>query len=101
MTGNSAFADYISGRGENYRVTSDKDLVPKLPGYLLGYAHISSEYWITAPSGSPVTPADIQVSSGPLNIRGNQGTLESNVDDHGVYFGRIAACGPGFEFVRA
>lgn len=94
MIGNPAFVNYISGQGKNFRVTHDKDLVPKLPGYLLGYAHISSEYWITAPSGAPVSTSDIQVSNGAYNLRGNKGQIESSIDDHLSYFGAISACGP-------
>jgi hypothetical protein len=94
MSGNIAFVNFISGQGNNYRVTHDKDIVPKLPGYLLGYAHISNEYWVTSPSGAAVTTRDVQVSSGALNLRGNAGQLESSTTDHNYYFGNITACGP-------
>jgi hypothetical protein len=93
MSGNVAFVNYISSRGNNYRVTHKDDIVPKLPGYLLGYAHISNEYWITSPNDVPVTTSDIQVSSGPFNLAGNKGTLAANPDDHQWYFGQITGCG--------
>ena len=93
MSGNVAFVNYISRRGNNYRVTNKEDIVPKLPGYLLGYAHVSNEYWIRSPNGAPVTTSDIQVSSGAFNLAGNKGTLGANGDDHQWYFGRITGCG--------
>jgi hypothetical protein len=78
--------------------THNEDIVPKLPGYALGFAHISSEYWITTPNDVAVTTADIQVSSGAYNFAGNKGTLGLNPDEHNFYFNDISACGPGFEF---
>lgn len=93
MSGNVAFVNYISSRGENYRVTQDEDLVPKLPGYLLGYAHISNEYWITSPRGEAVQTSDVQVSSGAFNLAGNKGTIGASVDDHQWYLGPITGCG--------
>lgn len=93
MSGNVAFVNYISAQGNNYRVTNDEDIVPKLPGYLLGYAHISNEYWITSESGTQATTSDIHVSSGAYNLAGNKGTIGANGDDHQWYFGPITACG--------
>ena len=82
MTGNLFFVNYVSSRGNNYRVTHAEDLVPKLPGYALGFAHVSNEYWITSPTGAAVTSADIKVSSGAYNLKGNKGTLGLSADDH-------------------
>lgn len=93
MAGNIAFVNYISGQGNNFRVTHNEDLVPKLPGYILGYAHISDEYWITSATNETTTTSDIQVSSGALNFEGNKGTLGSSVDDHSWYLGPITGCG--------
>ena len=98
MSGNVAFSQYVSGQGNNYRVTHDDDIVPKLPGYLLGYAHVSNEYWITTGDNVPVTTQDIKVSSGAINLSGNEGTLQSDLDNHYWYFEDISACGGDFEF---
>ena len=94
MAGNVAFVNFITDQGNNYRVTHKEDPIPKLPGYLLGYGHVSSEYWIKSPSGATVTTEDIKVSSGAINFSGNGGTWGSNVNDHGWYFNSIAACAP-------
>ena len=94
MVGNIALAKFITNQpGGNYRVTHAQDIVPKLPGYILGYGHISPEYWITSPTDAPVSTGDIQVSSGVINLDGNQGQLESSVIDHLWYFNSISACG--------
>lgn len=95
MVGNIALATFITAQaGGNFRVTHANDIVPKLPGYLLGYAHVSPEYWITSPTDAAVTADDIQVSSGVVNLQGNQGQLGGSVDDHLFYFNAISACGP-------
>jgi hypothetical protein len=94
MVGNIAFVTYISETGANCRVTHREDPVPKLPGYLLGYAHTSSEYWVKSPVGAAVTTRDVKVSDGAVNFSGNGGTWGGNVDDHLWYFNNIAACQP-------
>jgi len=97
MVGNTAFANFVTGQnGGNYRVTHANDAVPKLPGYLLNYRHVSPEYWITAASGQSVGPNDIQISSGILDLMGNQGTLVATISDHLWYFNAISACSSGF-----
>ncbi|KAK5315595.1 hypothetical protein LTR70_006679 [Exophiala xenobiotica] len=98
MVGNPAFANFVTGQnGGNYRVTHAADAVPKLPGYLLNYRHVSPEYWITTPSLQAVSADNIQMSSGTLNLRGNGGTLVSSINDHMWYFSAIASCTSGFE----
>ncbi|EXJ94043.1 hypothetical protein A1O1_02436 [Capronia coronata CBS 617.96] len=93
MVGNVAFATFVTAQaGGNFRVTHANDLVPKLPGYLLGYGHVSPEYWITSPTGATVTANDIQVSSGVVDLQGNQGQLGGTIDDHLFYFNQVAAC---------
>ena len=94
MTGNIHFVNYITNQGNNYRVTHTEDPIPKLPGYLLGYGHISPEYWVTSSSGAPVAAKDIKVSNGAINFWGNGGTWGSNANDHMFYFNSISACGP-------
>lgn len=94
MPGNANLATFITGQtSANFRVTHAQDVVPKLPGYGFGYAHVSPEYWITSPTGAAVTPNDIQVSSGIINFKGNQGTLGNSIDDHLWYFNNISGCG--------
>ena len=94
MAGNSLLALFITGQSSaNFRVSHLQDVVPKLPGYAFGYAHISPEYWITSPSNAPVTENDIQVSTGVINFKGNSGTLGNSVEDHLWYFDSISGCG--------
>ena len=95
MVGNYLLATFITNQSsKNYRVTHAQDLFPKLPGYPV-FAHVSPEYWITSPRNAAVGVNDIQVSSGVVDLQGNQGQLGSNIDDHGWYFNSIAACSPG------
>lgn len=78
----------------NFRVTHVADLVPNLPSYALGFAHVSPEYWITSAYGANVTTSDIQVSYGAINTQGCESKLldGANMNDHGWYFGNVAAC---------
>lgn len=95
MVGNLALATFITSQvGDNYRVTHANDIVPKLPGYPLGFAHVSPEYWITAPFGVTVTADVIQVSSGEVDLQGNEGQLGGTITDHLWYFNAICACSP-------
>ncbi|EXJ75172.1 uncharacterized protein A1O5_01868 [Cladophialophora psammophila CBS 110553] len=102
MVGNYLLATFITNQsGGNYRVTHAEDIVPKLPGYPI-FAHVSPEYWITSPTNAAVTVNDVQVSTGVIDLQGNQGQLDSSIEDHGWYFNSIAACSPGLgsELVR-
>jgi len=102
MVGNAQLATFITNQtGGNFRVTHADDIVPKVPGYPVGYAHVSPEYWITSATNDPVTMADIEVSSGVLDIQGNDGTLLSSVTDHLWYFNAISGCAPAFSITKA
>lgn len=93
MVGNGAFASFVTSQnGGNYRMTHAYDAVPKLPGYLINYRHVSPEYWITSPTGQSVGTGDIQMSSGTFDLMGNQGTLVSTISDHLWYFNSISGC---------
>ncbi|KAJ3459934.1 hypothetical protein MRS44_016007 [Fusarium solani] len=60
--GDDALSTYITNQaGGNYRVTHYNDPVPRVPPMLVGYAHISPEYYISTPDLAPVTTADIRL----------------------------------------
>ncbi|EXJ92291.1 hypothetical protein A1O3_00841 [Capronia epimyces CBS 606.96] len=94
MVGNIALATFITAQDANFRITHANDLVPKLPGYGLGYAHVSPEYWITSATGVVVTVDDVQTSEGVVDVQGNEGQPGGDLGDHLFYFNEVAACGP-------
>ena len=89
-------SDYITNqnKGGNFRVTHGADPVPRLPPLLLGFVHISPEYWITAPTNVVPTPADITRFDGSINLRGNSGQTRFDTEAHGWYFGDVSSCYP-------
>lgn len=50
--------------GDSSRFTHAQDPVPMVPLELMGYVHMSPEYWITAGNGVPVGANDITVCTG-------------------------------------
>ncbi|KAF7508723.1 hypothetical protein GJ744_008970 [Endocarpon pusillum] len=100
QVGTQVTANYISNQpGGNYRVTHTNDIVPKLPSGVVGYGHVSPEYFIKSGNNVPVTSTDIDVIQGISLTAGNQGTFPPSIDAHLWYFNAISACSPGgFEF---
>lgn len=105
--GNHALAEFITNQGRNYRFTHADDPVPKLPLLVMGYVHISPEYWINAPDNVTVTPEQVEVLHGEVNFQGNTGQGIPGVPDitafhsHRWYFELADACkGPGLPLKR-
>jgi len=94
--GGSAVSNYITNqnKGGNFRTTHYDDPVPRLPPLLLGFRHISPEYYISTGNEVPVTASDITKLTGSINLFGNTGNIGSATDitAHGWYFNNISAC---------
>lgn len=93
---NDVGANYVSAqtKGGNYRITHLNDAVPKLPPIVLGYRHITPEYWLS--DGTDITDdyniSDIKICTGIANVNCNAGQLGYDILAHQHYFGPIAAC---------
>ncbi|KAL9060815.1 MAG: hypothetical protein Q9206_000861 [Seirophora lacunosa] len=95
----AALSNFISKQdmGGNFRVTHKNDPVPRLAPVVLGFVHISPEYYISSPNNVVPTANDITKYTGAINLLGNSGNnpLSTDVDAHGWYFNAISACGDG------
>ncbi|CAZ80416.1 unnamed protein product [Tuber melanosporum] len=96
--GNEELSTFISKSGTNFRVTHT---VPRLPPVILGYQHISPEYWISK-GDTNISATDIQIFEGGINTGGNSnGPISLNIPAHSHYLlpVEISSCAPsGFEF---
>ncbi|KAL8833044.1 MAG: hypothetical protein Q9170_004549 [Blastenia crenularia] len=96
-------SDFITNQnmGGNFRTTHKNDPVPRLPPVVLGFVHISPEYYISTPNGVVPTANDITKYTGSINLLGNSGNnpLNTDLSAHGFYFNAVGACGGSdFEF---
>ncbi|KAH7231464.1 Alpha/Beta hydrolase protein [Fusarium solani] len=93
--GDDALSTYITNQaGGNYRVTHYNDPVPRVPPMLVGYAHISPEYYISTPDLAPVTTADIRVCPGIRNSDCNGAWPIMDILAHTQYFDIMGLCYP-------
>ena len=94
--GNHSMVKYVmSLSGGNYRVTHAADPVPLLPPAILGYRHLSPEYWLVGDSMAPgYGPQDVKVCKGLLTRECNGGTHLEDIrtSDHSSYFQQVSAC---------
>ncbi|RPA98650.1 alpha/beta-hydrolase [Choiromyces venosus 120613-1] len=99
--GNEQLSSFISKTGTNFRVTHTNDPVPRLPPVLLGFQHISPEYWISK-GDTNIKASDIQIFEGGINRGGNgNGPISLNTPAHAHYLlpVEISSCSTGgFEF---
>lgn len=89
-SGNKEWATFLSGtdKGANFRVVHKHDVVPTLPPsvpFLMPYAHVQPEYYITTGNKVDVTANDIKVIP-----NGNNGGVD--IAAHLWYFNKISAC---------
>ncbi|KAF2666044.1 alpha/beta-hydrolase [Microthyrium microscopicum] len=97
--GNSAFANWMTSLppslGKSYRFTHMSDPVPQYPSTIIGYEHISPEYYISSPTNQTVKAADITELKSGESWSGNRQWFRMATADHGWYFGNITACSDG------
>ncbi|KAH7115385.1 Alpha/Beta hydrolase protein [Dactylonectria estremocensis] len=96
--GDDALSTYITNQaGGNYRVTHYNDPVPRVPPMLVGYAHISPEYYVSTPDLAPVTTADIRVCPGIKNADCNGAWIIPDILAHIQYFDIMGLCYPALD----
>lgn len=91
--GGTKISSYITNQaGGNYRLTHWNDPVPKLPLLIMGYVHISPEYYINKPNKQDVQASDIKTYEGSINLRGNSAWVFNDIEAHRWYFGSVYTC---------
>lgn len=89
----SKLSSYITNQpGGNYRVTHWNDPVPKIPMIVMGFVHISPEYYINKANNQQVGAGDIKLYEGSMNLKGNAAWLATDVLAHLWYFSGISKC---------
>jgi len=79
--GNKIFADYLDEHylDQSFRITNNRDPIPRLPPYFFGVEHVDTEYWF-----SSATKWQKCKTEDPAC---NRGRLFVNLFDHGTYLG--------------
>jgi hypothetical protein len=91
--GGAEISTFITNQaGGNYRVTHWNDPVPKMPLVIMGYEHISPEYYINRKNEESVTEKDFKVYKGGVNLKGNGAWLVTDVEAHRWYFTSMYTC---------
>lgn len=96
-TGNQALADYVQkpkeNVGGNYRVTHYNDPVPRLPPAMMGFAHYTPEFYISAKNNASVSISQVvQLDAAAADKKGNEQFIVVDVQAHRWYFTMISAC---------
>lgn len=93
--GNIIFAQYATSRnGTTYRVTHEGDPVPRLPPLLLGYRHLSPEYWLHdgESNQNDYHLSNIKECEGHVNWSCNSGTFGLDIRAHSHYLVPMSSC---------
>jgi len=91
--GGTKISTYITNQtGGNYRITHWNDPVPRMPLVIMGYVHISPEYYINKPNNQEVQCNDIKKYEGAVNFKGNSAWIVVDVQAHEWYFDNVATC---------
>ncbi|GKZ32824.1 hypothetical protein AbraIFM66950_002457 [Aspergillus brasiliensis] len=94
---NPQLAEFITNqnKGANYRFAHTDDPVPRVPLEVMGYKHISPEYWISSGNNQTVRPEDVVVFQDGDDKRGDVGFPDLlKFEAHLWYFERweVDAC---------
>lgn len=88
--GGTKISSYITNQaGGNYRITHWNDPVPRMPLVILGYVHISPEYYINKPNNQDVQSNDIKMYEGAINRKGNSAWIAVDINAHRWYFNGV------------
>jgi hypothetical protein len=93
--GNDHWANWMTAqKGGHWRVTHRQDTVPRLPPLLLGYRHVSPEYWLSGSNNgrSDSSIASVRVCPGIANTTCNGRRISFAFNSHMNYLGDVSAC---------